>query len=179
MSKTRFSAVVSTTIVCYIFWILVTGQLAGIIKGEPSVEVLIAGGVVSIGVALFSSRFFIHGKAFYLFNPKRLVMLIIYIPVFFWELVKANVDVALRAFKKLPEKSGIVKIPVNLKSEYAQAMLANSITLTPGTITMDIVEENGQTYYYVHWINVSETDGAKAAEAIKGTLEKWVRRIWE
>jgi len=179
LRKTKFPAVVTTAIVCYIFWLLVTGELAGLIRGEPSVEVLVAGGIVSIGVALFAARFFIHEKAFHFFNPLRLFMLIIYIPVFLWELIKANVDVAIRAFRKLPEKSGIVKVPVDLKSEYAQSMLANSITLTPGTITMDIAEEDGQTYYYVHWIEVSETDGRKAGDAIKGTLEKCVRRIWE
>lgn len=179
MRKTKFPAVVSTAVVCYIFWLLVTGALAGIIRGEPSVEVLVAGAIVSIGVALFAARFFIHEKAFHLCNPLRLIKLIIYIPVFFWELLKANIDVAIRAFRKKPERSGIVKIPVDLKSDYAQAMLANSITLTPGTITMDIVEENGQTYYYVHWIDVAQQDSKKAGDAIKGTLEKWVRRIWE
>ena len=179
MRKTKFPAFIATAILCYVFWLLISGGLAGLIKGEPSAEVLIAGGIVSLGVALFASRFFIHEKAFYLLNPKRWGCLIIYCFVFLWELIKANVDVAFRAFKKLPEQSGIVKVPVSLKSEYAQSMLANSITLTPGTITMDIAEEEGQTYYYIHWINVTTEDGEAAGEAIKGTLEKWIRRIWE
>ena len=179
MRKTTFPAVLSTAILCYIFWLLVTGQLANLIKGEPSVEVLVAGAIVSIGVAVFTARFFIHGKAFYLWHPKRLGCLIVYFFVFMWELIKANVDVSIRAFKKLPECSGIVKVPSDLKNEYALSMLANSITLTPGTITMDITEEGGQTYYYIHWIDVSEEEGAKAGEAIKGTMEKWIRRIWE
>ena len=42
-------------------------------------------------------------------------------------------------------------------------MLANSITLTPGTITMDIDEREGQTWYYIHWIDVQETDRARPA----------------
>ncbi len=179
MKKAKFPAIVSTAAICYIFWLLVTGELARIIEGKPSAEVLVAGAVICIGTGIFAARFFIHDKAFRLLHPRRLGCLIVYIPVFLWELIKANVDVAIRAFKKLPEKSGIVKVPVNLSNEYAQAMLANSITLTPGTITMDMAEEDGQLYYYIHWINVSETDGEKAGEAIKGTLEKWVRRIWE
>jgi multicomponent Na+:H+ antiporter subunit E len=65
-----------------------------------------------------------------------------------------------------------------LKSEYGLAMLANSITLTPGTITMDIVEENGKNYYYIHWIDVATTKGKEAGQAIKGTLERWIRRIF-
>ena len=179
MRKISFPAVISTAILCYVFWILITGQLAAIIKGAPAVEVLIAGAVVSIGVGIFAGRFLIHKRAFYLLHPKRFICLIIYVFVFLWELIKANVDMAVRALGKRPENSGIVKVPVGLTSDYAQSMLANSITLTPGTITMDIVEENGQTYYYVHWISVSDEDGQKAGDAIKGTMEKWIRRIWE
>jgi len=179
LRKTSFPAIVSTAILCYVFWILVTGQLASIIKGEPSIEVLIAGAVVSIGVGIFAGRFLIHKKAFYLLNPKRWICLIIYAFVFLWELIKANCSMAVRALGRKPEHSGIVKVPVSLTSDYAQSMLANSITLTPGTITMDITEEGGQTYYYVHWISVSDEDGQKAGDAIKGTMEKWIRRIWE
>ena len=179
MRKITFPAVVSTALLCYVFWILITGQLAALIKGTPSAEVLVAGAVIAIGVGIFAGRFLIHKKAFYLLNPKRWICLIIYLFVFLWELIKANVTMAVKAFARKPENSGIVKIPVDLKSDYALSMLANSITLTPGTITMDIAEEGGQTYFYVHWISVSETDGRKAADAIKGTMEKWIRRIWE
>ena len=58
-------------------------------------------------------------------------------------------------------------------------MLANSITLTPGTITMDIAEQDGQDYYYIHWIDVTETDREKAGNVIKGRLENGIRRIWQ
>ena len=58
-------------------------------------------------------------------------------------------------------------------------MLANSITLTPGTITMEVTEEDDQTYFYIHWIDVTETDGKLAGDAIKGALEKGVRRVFE
>lgn len=179
MRKISFPAIVSTAVLCYVFWLLITGQLAAIINGTPALEVLIAGAVVSIGVGIFAGRFLIHKKAFYLLNPKRWLCLLIYVFVFLWELIKANCSMAVRSLGKKPEHSGIVKVPVNLTSDYAQSMLANSITLTPGTITMDITEENGQTYYYVHWISVSDEDGQKAGDAIKGTMEKWIRRIWE
>ncbi len=142
---------------------------------------LIAGAVVSAAAALFSARFFIHESPFYLCNPVRFLKLIAYcFGAFVVELTKANVDVARRALSpSLPVKPGIVKVPVGLKSEYAQAMLADSITLTPGTITVDTVEEDGKDYYYIHWIDVASEDPEEAGEAIKGTLEKWVRRIWE
>ncbi|MBQ1906557.1 MAG: Na+/H+ antiporter subunit E [Firmicutes bacterium] len=181
MKKASFPAIVSTAIVCFIFWLLITGQVASLLRGEPSVQVLIAGAIVSAAAALFSARFFIHESPFYLCNPVRFLKLIAYcFGAFVVELTKANVDVARRALSpSLPVKPGIVKVPVGLKSEYAQAMLADSITLTPGTITVDTVEEDGKDYYYIHWIDVASEDPEEAGEAIKGTLEKWVRRIWE
>ena len=173
MQKTRFPAGVSTFIVSYAFWILLTWSF--------SAQELAAGAVVSLAVALFSARFFIHERSFWLFNPLRLLIALFYwLGVFMVELFKANWDMAKRCYggcKKV--NPGIVKVPVDLKSDYAQAALANSITLTPGTITMDIAEEDGQTYYYIHWIDVQKPSGKEAGDAIKGTLEKWLRRVWE
>ena len=116
-------------------------------------------------------------------------------------LIKSNLNVAKCCYKGCKDVyPGIVKIPTKLKGDYAQAMLANSITLTPGTITLDIIEENGETAYYVHCLDVSQyedknfyytdEDGKEkplplhrsredAGEDIKGTMEKWIRRIWE
>ena len=181
MKKAKFPAIASTFIVAYIFWLIITGQIVSIFCGEAAVQVLIAGAVVSILVAVFSARFFIHGSAFYLYNPVRLLTVLFYsCIIFMWELIKANVDVARRALSpKLPVNPGIVKIPVNVESEYGQAMVANSITLTPGTITLDTVEQGGKTWFYIHWIDVAEEDPVKAGEAIKGTMEKWSGRSWK
>ena len=46
------------------------------------------------------------------------------------------------------------------------------------SITMDIAEEDGQMYYYIHWIDVT-CDGAEAGEVIKGRMERWLRRVWK
>ena len=172
LRKTTFPAVLSTFLVCYAFWLLLTWSVA--------TEELIAGAIVSLLAALFAARFFIHEKAGWFFNPaKFFVGLFYWICVFPIELIKANCSMAgmvLGGCKKV--KPGIVKIPVDLKSDYGQAALANSITLTPGTITMEIAEEGEQAFYYVHWID-AKCDGAEAGEAIKGRMEKWIRRFWE
>ncbi|MCI8514931.1 MAG: Na+/H+ antiporter subunit E [Lachnospiraceae bacterium] len=173
MSKTRPSAVIATFILCFGFWLLVTLSL--------SPRDLVLGAVVCLGAALFSARFFIHEESYHMYNPARIFRFLYYfLIVFMGELVKANWDVAKRALSiRVKVNPGIVKVPSELRREYAQALLANSITLTPGTITMDIVEEDEKVFYYVHWIDVSETDREKAGEAIKGRMEKWIRRIWE
>ena len=182
MKKTTFPAFLSTMIVCFIFWILITGMLADLIEGEGiSLQALIAGILVSGGVALFSARFFIHEHAFYLWHPKRFFIGLFYcIIVFPWELIKANCDVARRALSpSLPVNPGIVKVTTELTSDYGLSALANSITLTPGTITMDVVEEVEKNYLYIHWIDVGSTNEKKAGDMIKGRMEKWLRRIWK
>lgn len=173
MQKTTFSGVLSTFFVCFGFWMLLTWSL------NP--QELVLGAVVSLGVALFSARFFIHDKPFWFFNPVKLVnLLVFWVFIFPVELVKANVDVAKRCFTGCKNVNpGIVKVPVDLKSMYGQAALANAITLTPGTITMEITEEDGQTYYYIHWIDAVLPGGKEAGDVIKGRLENGLRRVWE
>ena len=119
MKKTKLSAVVSTAVVCYIFWLILTGQIVSIFTGGASAQILIAGVLVSVLTALFTSRFFIHEKAFYLFNPVKFFIMIFYcLVIFMWELCKANIDVARRALSpKLKINPGIVKVETELKSE--------------------------------------------------------------
>ncbi|SEF77111.1 multicomponent Na+:H+ antiporter subunit E [Caloramator fervidus] len=171
MKKT--SSIIATFILCYLFWILFTLTFTA--------QELIAGAIVSLLVALFAEKYLIHEDAFHLLKPNVLLNFITYVLfVFPVELWKANVDVAKRALSpNLPINPGIVKVPVDLQSEYGLAMLANSITLTPGTITMEIVEEDGQHFYYIHWIDVASKDPKEAGNIIKGKLENWIRRIWK
>ena len=173
MQKAKFPAIAATFVLCFGFWILLDFSF------KP--QELIAGAVVSLLVALFSARFFIHEKAGWFCNPLRFFSAIFYwCGTFIAELVKANVDMAKRCFGGCRNiNPGIVKIPVDLKSDYGQAALANSITLTPGTITMETTEEDGQNYFYIHWIDVTAPSGKEAGDAIKGTLEKGLRRVWE
>ena len=172
MPKTKLPAVISTFCLCFVFWLLLTWSFTA--------QEMIAGAVVSLAAALFASKFFIHENAFWLFNPVKLGALLAYVFTFLCELVKANLDVARRVFGGCKDVNpGIVKVPADLKGDYAQAMLANSITLTPGTITLDIAEQDGKAYYYIHWIDVAETDRVKAGKLIKGRLEKGIGRIWQ
>lgn len=176
MKGFRFTAWLSTAIVCFLFWMLLTWSFAP--------RELILGGIVSVIVAAFACRFFIHSSAFYLYNPVRLILLVFYcVIIFFWEIIKANVSMAkLVLSPKLSYKPGILRIPgsPNLTSDYGIAMVSNCITLTPGTITMETAQdEEGHNYYYVHWIDVAETDRDKAGDAIKGTMERWIGRIWK
>lgn len=172
----KFLAFLSTFIVCFAFWELLVWSV--------DLRELILGAAVSAVIAIVTSRFFIHEKAFWLFNPVRIIALVIYaVFVFLWELIKANLSMA--AIVLSPDlknvKPGIIRIPAadKPKSLYGRAMVGNSITLTPGTITMDAAADDaGKHYYYIQWIDVTEKDRAKAGEIIKGRMERFIGRIW-
>lgn len=111
-------------------------------------------------------------------SATRYLWFLYFIPVFVWECIKANIDVAYRvAHPDLPINPGIVKVKTVLKSDTALTFLANSITLTPGTMTVDIDPENG--FLYIHWIDVKDKDMQKATEIIVKTFEDILRRIFE
>jgi len=108
----------------------------------------------------------------------RYLWFLYYIPLFIWECIKANIDVAYRVtHPNLPINPGIVKVRTILKSDTALTFLANSITLTPGTMSVDIDGENG--VIYIHWIDVKEQDVQKASEIIVKVFEDVLRRIFE
>jgi len=68
----------------------------------------------------------------------------------------------------------VVMIKTDIKSDLGIVLLANSITLTPGTITIDIKGE----HLYVHWLYARTTHFEYAAELIKGRFEYWLGRIF-
>ncbi len=108
----------------------------------------------------------------------RYLWFLYYIPLFIWECIKANIDVAYRVcHPDLPINPGIVKVKTTLKSDTALTFLANSITLTPGTMSVDIDQENG--FLYIHWIDVKAQDIEKATEIIVKVFEDVLRRIFE
>ncbi len=101
--------------------------------------------------------------------------MVMYLFVFMWELLKSNIDVALRVISpRLPINPGIVKVKTRLKSPLGRAFLANSITLTPGTLTVEMKDE----YFYIHWIDVTSENIEGATESIVSNLEKYLEIIF-
>jgi multicomponent Na+:H+ antiporter subunit E len=65
--------------------------------------------------------------------------ILLYWPWLLWEIVKANIDVIRRLIDpKLPISPTIVRVKATQKTELGRVIYANSITLTPGTVTIDV-----------------------------------------
>ena len=98
--------------------------------------------------------------------------------LFIRELIKANFDVAWRVLHPdMPTNPGIVKIKTNLKSDLALTALSNSITLTPGTLTLDIDKKQGELM--IHWMTMSTSDRDEAEDLIKREFEEKLKEIFE
>ncbi len=144
----------------------------------PDLQILIIGVVVAALVSAVMGALFKAGPRMFK-QPVRIVYFIFwYLPVFIWELIKANFDVAFRVIHPgLPIEPGIVKIKTSLKTDAGITFLANSITLTPGTMTVDVDTEGG--YLYIHWIKVRGRDVETATREIGGRFEPILKKIFE
>jgi multicomponent Na+:H+ antiporter subunit E len=150
-----------------VFWLMLTFEF--------TVANIIVGAVASLITSLIFARFFIK-NVYKLLQPKRYGWFLVYLVVFIWECIKANIDVAYRVLHPaMPIRPGIVKVKTTLKSDMAKMLLANSITMTPGTISVDIIDD----YLYIHWIYISSDDPEVYTEIITGAFEKYIKRIIE
>ncbi len=154
----------------FVLWLTLTAGAKGMLWSS---EELIAGVLFSAIVA-YSTRNIVGEKADRFLRPSKWIGFIIYsIGPLFWGMIKANLDVAYRVITgKI--KPGIVRVPVNLENDAQYTILSNSITLTPGTLTIDACPE--EKVLYVHWINVTEKE-PKSSEVVAGPFEKWARRL--
>ena len=144
----------------------------------PDYQHLITGVFVSLLVAVMSGDLFIK-RPYVLKHPLRYWYFFVhYLPTFLWECIKANIDVAYRVVHpNLPINPGIVKVKTILKSDTALTFLANSITLTPGTLSVDIDKED--SVLYVHWIDVKAKDVEATTKIIVERFEKILKKIFD
>jgi len=129
---------------------------------------LVTGAVIAWFIsAIFISRLEILSSI--CFKPRAVINGVAFIFVFLIELFKSAIDVAGRVLSlRLPLNPGIVKVRTRLKSKLGRIVLANSITLTPGTMT---VETDGE-YFYIHWIDIKSPDIEETTKAIVSKFER-------
>ncbi len=97
--------------------------------------------------------------------------------VFTWEIVLANLRVTYHVFAPLRRmRPGIVAVPLQVKGDAAITMLANIITLTPGTLSLDVSAD--RSILYVHGMNVIPDPDAFRRD-IEGGLEREVKEVFE
>ena len=166
---------VTLTILSFIVWFLLVWPFDPV-TGALDLQSTVIGLVVAIFVGLLLGDK-IPAKLGLGTVFKRIFWLLVYIPMFLWYVIAANLDVVYRVVHPdMPIRPGIVKVKTSLRNAAGRTMLANSITLTPGTLTVDITDDG---YLYIHWINVKSDDIEEATRHIVARFESVLRRIFE
>ncbi len=146
------------------------------VDGKLDIQMFTAGVIASIIVALLFHKILPKEHLVFI-SPIRIFWFLVYVPVFFYYMIKANFDVVYRTLHpQMPIKPGIVKIKTRLKTESGITALANSITLTPGTLTVDLTDDG---FLYIHWINVKSDDLEQATKFIAQRFEWFLMKIFE
>lgn len=147
----------------YVFWIAMTGSLA---PAELAVGLAVA---VVVGTGAW--RLLGEEARPLVFTPRQAARFAVYVPYLIKEIVKANIDVAERVLDpRLPISPTIMPFHFPLDREISVVGLANSITLTPGTLTVD---HDGDTFY-VHCLGEEFAD-----DLARGGLYRHVRHVFE
>ncbi len=158
-----------TFIIALALWLLLSLSI--------DIQHVVVGVLVALVVSLSVGHMF-AGTPTKWFSPKRYVCFALYVAVLLKEVIKANLDVIYRVLHpELPIYPGIVRVKTSIKSETALTFLANSITLTPGTLTVDVDAENG--FLYIHWIYAKTHDMEEASDIIAGRFEKILKEVFE
>ena len=163
-----------TAVVAYLIYLVLTVGSGSILLWNAA-ELIIGAIFALLVAALVKNRYL--GKSLRMLNPVRWFIWLVYLFPFFFAMAVANVDVAYRVITGRINP-GIVKISPNLKNDMSLTILANSITLTPGTLSVDVDEETNDLY--VHWINVQPDvlkEMPRDYHAICNSFPDWARRI--
>lgn len=143
--------------------------------GLWALDELIAGIVIAALVGVAAGAFVWARGGWRLLQPQRWILFLLYLlGPFPLAMAKANLDVAWRVITGRI-RPGIIRFNPGLGTDFGRTLLANSITLTPGTLTVDVDEGSGE--FYVHWINV--TNETPTPEEVCGPFPAWAQRIAE
>ncbi|WP_367183018.1 Na+/H+ antiporter subunit E [Thermococcus sp.] len=137
---------------------------------------IVTGSIVALIVSLIVGHWIVKDELKF-FSPRRWAYAVFFaLRYFLIEETKTHIDVAKRVFT-LKANPGIVRIPLEVESDYGKVLVANSITNTPGTVVVDISDDG--KWLYVHWIDVSTLDEKEVKENIVAYFEEYARKIFD
>lgn len=153
-------------LVLLLFWVLLNGSVAA--------DTLIVGVLAAFLISLFFRRGLACIAEFRL-SPRALVAAVQFFIYFITAMIKSNIRLAAIVLNPaLPINPGIVKVRTKLKSKMGRLLLANSITLTPGTLTLELEGE----WLYIHWVTTESADIDAATQSIVEGFEHYLEVMY-
>ena len=151
--------IVFWTVLLFGVWLVLTHSIA--------LSNVVVGLIVSIAIALLYTRSF-EENDIEMISP---FWLGVYIVVFLKNIIISNIQISKRILRKdMRLAPAIVAVKTDLKSDWKKLLLANSITLTPGTLTLDV---KGDTLF----IHTIEYDKEKRKEDIIKEFQDVIAKI--
>lgn len=150
--KTQFQNFVGTTVILFAFWMLLSGKF-------DAFHLTLGAICCALVAYLFHDLLFANVRV----GDMRVVAarFIAYIPWLIQQILLANIHVvSLVVRRRMPIDPRVVKFRTKLETDISCVTLANSITLTPGTITMDIKDG----VFYVHAVSQKVADELNAGD---------------
>lgn len=155
----------------YLFTFLIGGLLWILLVGNLDPQELVLGFAVALMVTMVATPQLAIFTGLR-FTPQAPIALLRYLGHFIIALIRANLDVARRVLApSLPIRPAVVEIETELQSALGRLLLANSITLTPGTLVVDITDQR----LFVHWIDCPP--GTNLSEATRLIASDFERHI--
>ncbi len=166
----RFSKALGPAVLAFLTYIVFTGSVTG--------YDLVTGALVAGVVGWLTAKLMVQ-KPVKLVSIGRFAWLITYSLIYFlYYEVKAHLDVMRRILTpSMPINPGIVRVPYEVRTDYAMTAVANSITNTPGTVVVDIDPEGKN--YFVHWIDVKATDPEECKRQISLSFERFLKKVFD
>lgn len=159
----RFAA---TAVVSFLLYLLLTGSVAG--------AELIAGAVIALVAAALMSALPPLGSG--ILNPARIARAVAYLPYFLWKVVEANLSLAWIVIRpSLPIAPSVVRAKTSLASAPGKLLLTSSVTLTPGTLSVDVDGDD----IYIHCVTADDRLLADPSTAILAPFEKRLKGVTE
>ena len=142
-----------------------------IFNGNITLEILIFGVIIAAVMLAFMCKFMDYSLRKEANVYKKSIWFLAYAVLLIREIVKANLAIIPKILTVEEEMDPvIVKFRTSLKSDFTRMLLANSITLTPGTITVSLEEDE----YTIHCLDASLADGLEDSD-----IEKALKKLDE
>ena len=151
-NKNSFSQYLTLSLLLALFWLLMSGHYTVLISSLGLISiVLIVWNVIRMDLVDEETHL----------GHLKISRLLIYYFWLFKEILLSNITVAKQILlPDLPIKPGLIKVKTTQKTLIGKVVYANSITLTPGTVSLDIDED----YILIHALNLDDTESLKNGE---------------
>lgn len=155
-----------TFLLFFIFWVVITNRLT------PDYIIL--------GIIISLLSIFIFGKEFPILQVnisfRRLIYILYYLVFLLKEITLSSLKVGYSILQpKITVKPALIKCKTNLNNKLAQVILANSITLTPGTLTVNLEGD----YLYIHKLDVKNSNREVLRKEIIEKFESILKKVFE